>query len=232
MLDKNDAFLADLDADWDELPEKVRDDLIADVEEETADEDFETPSMDDVGSYDFDNGNVMDMSKIPMEFLHFPEETPEEFLKGREQNAMMDGEPMPEPEPMPEQQLTQRLFPFGRLRDRCPPGEHFCEEEGECVPNKAEELPPCPPGHVLNEVGQCEQVVSDADIPKLKANQGERVHHVANSTMNNRPKEVGPITMMDTSPNEMPSLWFGNKEIWQERQKALHEILEKLQFVW
>jgi len=31
---------------------------------------------------------------------------------------------------------------------------------------------------------------------------------------------------------EMPSLWFGNKEIWQERQKALHEILEQMQFVW
>lgn len=36
----------------------------------------------------------------------------------------------------------------------------------------------------------------------------------------------------DFKHEEMPSLWFGNKEIWQERQKALHEILEQLQFVW
>jgi len=121
------------------------------------------------------NANIMDMSKIPMEFLHFPEETPEEFLKGREQNAMMDGEPMPEPEPEPEPPLTQRLFPFGRLQDRCPPGEHFCKKEGKCVPEG-----------------------------KKIANQDERIHHIANSTMNHKPKEVGPVTMMDTNPNEMP----------------------------
>ncbi len=38
--------------------------------------------------------------------------------------------------------------------------------------------------------------------------------------------------VVDFNHYEMPSLWFGNKEIWQERQKALHEILEQMQFVW
>ncbi len=38
--------------------------------------------------------------------------------------------------------------------------------------------------------------------------------------------------VVDFNHNEMPGLWFGNKEKHEERQKALHEILEKLQFVW
>jgi len=38
--------------------------------------------------------------------------------------------------------------------------------------------------------------------------------------------------VIDFNHFEMPSLWFGNKEKYDERQKALHEILEKLQFEW
>lgn len=38
--------------------------------------------------------------------------------------------------------------------------------------------------------------------------------------------------VVDFNHNEMPGLWLGNKEKHEDRQKALHEILEKLMIVW
>jgi len=152
----------------------------------------------------------MDLTEIPMEFDQWPPEAQDfisRFMESHE-NVSVDEIIMLEhqlaqmgmPEDMVhvtlmkvfgnrdamEQDMTAEMptgltepkgddFPFKVMSDRCPPGQSLDADSGECVPEGMK-----------------------------KANQTERIHHVANSAMNHRPKEVGPVTMMDTDPNEMP----------------------------
>lgn len=159
----------------------------------------------------------MDLEEIPMEFDQWPPEAQDfisRFLQSHE-NVSVDEIIMLEhqlaqmgmPEEMVhvtlmkvfgnrdamEQDMTAEMptgltepdpeagkpFPFKVMSDRCPPGQSFDADSGECVPEGMK-----------------------------KANQTERIHHIANSALNSR-KEVGPRTMMDTNPREMPRQNYG-----------------------
>jgi len=139
-------------------------------------------------------------------------------------NGMGNGNGMMNGEPEPENNLPQfnRLFPFGRVRDKCPDGQIFSHRQNKCVKNEASELNDSDTAKIFNWMERKADIENEGeywtDLARQAASQFGITSQQADNIWDSQGLEEVRGTELD---DDGMNLWWDSRPSDRERTRKL-----------